>query len=34
MEAAGYGKYLEPFIKAGLYKPKEASASATAPSKK
>ena len=22
MEAAGYGKYLEPFIKAGLYKPK------------
>ena len=24
MEAAGYGKYLEPFIKAGLYKPKSA----------
>lgn len=22
MEAAGYGKYLDPFIKAGLYKPK------------
>ena len=22
MEAEGYGKYLEPFIKAGLYKPK------------
>jgi methionine-R-sulfoxide reductase len=26
MEAAGYGKYLEPFIKAGLYKPKNAAA--------
>ena len=25
MEAEGYGKYLEPFIKAGLYKPKDAS---------
>ena len=24
MEQAGYGAYLEPFIKAGLYKPKEA----------
>ena len=24
MERAGYGAYLEPFIKAGLYKPKEA----------
>jgi len=24
MEAAGYGKYLDPFIKAGLYKPKTA----------
>jgi peptide methionine sulfoxide reductase msrA/msrB len=24
MERAGYGTYLEPFIKAGLYKPKEA----------
>jgi peptide methionine sulfoxide reductase msrA/msrB len=34
MEAAGYGKYLEPFIQAGLYKPKEASASTAAPSKK
>jgi hypothetical protein len=22
MEQAGYGAYLEPFIKAGLYKPK------------
>ena len=26
MEAAGYGKYLEPFIKAGVYKPKSAPA--------
>ena len=25
MEAAGYGKYLDPFIKAGLYKPANAS---------
>lgn len=25
MEAAGYGQYLEPFIKAGLYKPKSTS---------
>ncbi len=24
MEAEGFGKYLEPFIKAGLYKPKGA----------
>ena len=24
MEQAGYGVYLEPFIKAGLYKPKDA----------
>jgi hypothetical protein len=24
MERAGYGAYLQPFIKAGLYKPKEA----------
>jgi methionine-R-sulfoxide reductase len=24
MEQAGYGAYLEPFIKAGLYKPKDA----------
>jgi methionine-R-sulfoxide reductase len=34
MEAEGYGKYLEPFIKAGLYKPKEAAASPSAPMKK
>jgi methionine-R-sulfoxide reductase len=34
MEAEGYGKYLEPFIKAGLYKPKEDSASTNAPPKK
>jgi methionine-R-sulfoxide reductase len=27
METAGYGAYLEPFIKAGLYKPKQAEAS-------
>jgi methionine-R-sulfoxide reductase len=26
MEAAGYGQYLEPFIKAGLYKPRNTSA--------
>jgi hypothetical protein len=24
MEQAGYGEYFEPFIKAGLYKPKDA----------
>jgi methionine-R-sulfoxide reductase len=34
MEAEGYGKYLEPFIKAGLYKTKEASASPSATSTK
>lgn len=33
MEAEGYGKYLEPFIKAGLYKPKDTTDSTT-PSKK
>jgi methionine-R-sulfoxide reductase len=33
MEAEGYGKYLEPFIKAGLHKPKEAPESTKAPSK-
>ena len=27
MEKAGYGAYLEPFIKAGIYKPKEAKTS-------
>jgi peptide methionine sulfoxide reductase MsrB len=27
MEKAGYGAYLEPFIKAGLYKPSAAQAS-------
>jgi peptide-methionine (R)-S-oxide reductase len=31
MEAEGYGKYLEPFIKAGLYKPKDASTSTNTP---
>ena len=34
MEAEGYGKYLEPFIKAGLYKPKEAATSTNTPSAK
>jgi peptide methionine sulfoxide reductase msrA/msrB len=33
MEADGYGKYLEPFIKAGLYKPKEAPGSTVSPAK-
>jgi peptide methionine sulfoxide reductase msrA/msrB len=33
MEAEGYGKYLEPFIKAGLYKPKAASALTNSPAK-
>ena len=31
MEAAGYGKYLEPFIKAGLYTPKNSSAQTNSP---
>jgi hypothetical protein len=26
MEREGYGEYLEPFVKAGLYKPKDAKA--------
>jgi methionine-R-sulfoxide reductase len=30
MEAAGYGKYLEPFIKAGLYQPKNSATNAPA----
>jgi len=34
MEAEGYGKYLEPFIKAGLYKPTDASATTNAPTQK
>jgi methionine-R-sulfoxide reductase len=33
MEAEGYGHYLEPFIKAGLYKPVEAPGSTNSPSK-
>jgi hypothetical protein len=28
MDKAGYGKYLEPFIKAGVYKPKPAAPTA------
>jgi peptide-methionine (R)-S-oxide reductase len=31
MEAAGYGKYLEPFIKAGLYTPKTSPAQTNSP---
>jgi methionine-R-sulfoxide reductase len=31
MEAAGYGKYLEPFIKAGLYTPKDSAAKTNSP---
>ena len=31
MEAAGYGKYLEPFIKAGLYTPKNSPAQTNSP---
>ena len=31
MEAAGYGKYLEPFIKAGLYAPKNSQAQTNSP---
>jgi peptide-methionine (R)-S-oxide reductase len=31
MEAEGYGKYLEPFIKTGLYKPKDTSTSTNTP---
>jgi methionine-R-sulfoxide reductase len=31
MEAAGYGKYLEPFIKAKLYTPKDSSAQTNSP---
>jgi peptide methionine sulfoxide reductase msrA/msrB len=34
MQAEGYGAYLEPFIKAGLYKPADASATTSAPVKK
>ena len=34
MEAEGYGPYLEPFIKAGLYKPKDASSSTNTPAGK
>jgi methionine-R-sulfoxide reductase len=34
MEAAGYGAQLEPFIKAGLYKPKAASAQTNNPAQK
>jgi len=30
MEAAGYGKYLEPFIKAGIYQPKNSATDAPA----
>jgi methionine-R-sulfoxide reductase len=33
MEAEGYGKNLEPFIKAGLYKPAKASAATNGPAK-
>ena len=33
METEGYGKYLEPFIKAGLYKPGNASAATNQPAK-
>jgi hypothetical protein len=31
MEKAGYGAYLEPFIKAGLYKPSTVQASSDKP---
>ena len=34
MEAAGYGQYLEPFIKAGLYKPKSTSTATNNPEEK
>jgi peptide methionine sulfoxide reductase MsrB len=34
MEAAGYGAQLQPFIKAGLYKPKAASAATNSPAQK
>ena len=34
MEAAGYGQYLEPFVKAGLYKPKNTSTPANNPAGK
>jgi len=33
MESEGYGKYLGPFIKAGLYKPKDAATSTNTPAK-
>ena len=34
MEAAGYGAQLEPFIKAGLYKPKAAPAPTNGPARR